>query len=133
MKTTFFTVPLLAALATAAPQLGGGGSQTSNDVQNGQCGDMTLIFARGSTEQGNMVSPFYSVCLPELNEHQGTVVGAPLCAAMKKQANVACQGVGGAYKAQLAPNTLPQGTDQASIDQAVQVRAISAPRLTHST
>ena len=40
---------------------------------------------------------------------------------MKQQANVACQGVGGAYKAEIAPNLQPKGTDQASIDQAVQV------------
>jgi cutinase len=32
---------------------------------------------------------------------------------------VACQGIGGDYKALLAPNTLPKGTDQASIDEAV--------------
>ena len=59
MKTTFFAVPLLAALASAAPapQLGAGGAgTTSNDIQNGQCGDITLVMARGSTEPGNMVS-----------------------------------------------------------------------------
>lgn len=33
--------------------------------------------------------------------------------------NVACQGIGGAYKATLAPNFQPKGTDQGSIDEAV--------------
>jgi cutinase len=54
---------------------------------------------------------------------KGTVVGGPLCAAMKTAANggVACQGIGGAYKAQLAPNTQPKGTNDASINEAVKV------------
>ncbi|KAF2666453.1 putative cutinase, partial [Microthyrium microscopicum] len=83
------------------------GQATSNDLQNGNCKPVAFIMARGSTEQGNM----------------GTIVGSGLCAAMKAQApgQVACQGVGGNYKALLAPNTLPLGTDQASIDQATSV------------
>jgi cutinase len=42
---------------------------------------------------------------------------------MKDASNnqVACQGVGGQYKAELAPNNLPKGTDQPSIDEAVKV------------
>lgn len=30
-------------------------SSTSNDVESGSCHDVTFIFARGSTETGNMV------------------------------------------------------------------------------
>ncbi|KIW00815.1 uncharacterized protein PV09_07794 [Verruconis gallopava] len=61
--------------------------------------------ARGSTEPGNM----------------GSVVGAPLCAALKAGGDVACQGVGGAYQATLASNLLPKGTDDASIQEAVNI------------
>lgn len=110
MRTSVISIPLLAAIANAAPQFGlggggGGGATTSNDIQNGNCGDVTLVMARGSTEQGNM----------------GAVVGAPLCDAMQQMGNVACQGVGGAYKATLQANFQPQGTDQASIDEATSV------------
>lgn len=53
----------------------------------------------------------------------GTIVGGPLCAAMKKISNdqVACQGVGGDYKAELAPNFQAKGTDDKSIAEAVKV------------
>ncbi len=51
---------------------------------------------------------------------QGTIVGSGLCTAMKQAGNVACQGVGGAYMATLQANLQPNGTDQASINQAIQ-------------
>jgi len=108
MKNFALTFSLLCALTSAAPAtLEARQGATSNDVVNGNCQPVTFIMARGSTEQGNM----------------GTVVGGPLCAAMKTAANggVACQGIGGAYKAQLAPNTQPKGTNDASINEAVKV------------
>ena len=51
-------VALLASTAAALPsverrQLG---SSTSNELENGDCRAVTFIFARGSTEIGNMVS-----------------------------------------------------------------------------
>lgn len=51
------------------------------------------------------------------------VVGAPLCAALKMSMpnQVACQGIGGAYTAKLAPNLQPKGTDEASIAEGVKV------------
>jgi len=52
---------------------------TANDVQNGKCAPTTLIFARGTTEQGNM----------------GMVVGPPLANQLISAmgGNVAVQGV----------------------------------------
>ncbi|KAF1987840.1 carbohydrate esterase family 5 protein, partial [Aulographum hederae CBS 113979] len=99
---------LFAALSLAAPtELVERQTATSNDVTNGACKPVTFVFARGSTEGGNM----------------GTIVGSGLCAAMKKNmpGAVACQGVGGAYKATLAANFEDAGTNAASIKEAVKV------------
>jgi cutinase len=65
-------------------------SNTASDVENGVCAPVTLIFARGTTETGNL----------------GTVVGPPLAAAMKSafgDNNVAVQGVN--YAANIAGAT----------------------------
>lgn len=52
-------VAALAALAVATPvpenSLQERQLMSSNDVEDGVCRDVTFIFARGSTEQGNMV------------------------------------------------------------------------------
>ncbi|KAL1637698.1 hypothetical protein SLS58_009123 [Diplodia intermedia] len=58
------SLALAATAATALPLLEarqgfsipGLGGQTANDVQSGACKDVTYIFARGTTEQGNMGS-----------------------------------------------------------------------------
>ncbi|KAG2412066.1 cutinase precursor [Aspergillus terreus] len=102
-------VAALAALAVATPVPENSLQQrqlmSSNDVEDGVCRDVTFIFARGSTEQGNM----------------GFVVGPEVCTSLKADlgaGKVACQGVGGAYTASLAPNFLSANTDPQSIQAA---------------
>lgn len=61
MSLRFFIVAALAALAVAIPVPEGNSlmarqGMSSNDIENGVCRDVTFLFARGSTEQGNMVS-----------------------------------------------------------------------------
>ncbi|KAL2829508.1 cutinase [Aspergillus cavernicola] len=85
---------------------------TANDLKNGDCKSVTFIFARGSTETGNM----------------GTIVGPQVCSELKANLgdDVACQGVGDGYTAELAPNFLPQNTNQASIDAATDLFELAA-------
>jgi len=74
---------------------------TANDLSKG-CKKVILIFARASTEPGNM----------------GMSMGPTVCRGLKSKfgaGNVACQGVGGAYKAGLAENVYPKGTTDAAI------------------
>uniref|UniRef100_A0A8H7N3T6 cutinase n=1 Tax=Bionectria ochroleuca TaxID=29856 RepID=A0A8H7N3T6_BIOOC len=76
-----------------------------NDLEAGpasQCPEAILIFARGSTEPGNM----------------GLVAGPALAATLQAQYdNIWIQGVGGAYTALISPNYLPNGTNRQSIDE----------------
>ncbi len=62
MKASIIAATLLSALVSAAPapQAGTTTGATSNDIQNGQCGDVAFVMARGSTEPGNMVRPSQS-------------------------------------------------------------------------
>ncbi|KAI0502744.1 cutinase [Xylaria bambusicola] len=72
---------------------------TENDLVRGRCGDVIFIFARGSTEIGNM----------------GTVVGPGVATQLKRRVGsqrVAVQGVD--YAALVSTNFLPGGTDAIS-------------------
>jgi cutinase len=60
---TRYILSILSLLSIAAAQ---GAGRTATDVAKGVCKPMTLIFARGTSEQGNM----------------GTIVGPPLANAM---------------------------------------------------
>ncbi|KAJ5892889.1 hypothetical protein N7504_009580 [Penicillium tannophilum] len=97
---------LLASLVAASPTgLDRRQSISSNDVTDGNCKDTMFIFARGSTEVGNM----------------GTVVGPEVCEDLKVKlgGELGCQGVGGAYTAGLDTNFLPANTSPADIQAAV--------------
>ncbi|KAJ5107108.1 hypothetical protein N7456_003783 [Penicillium angulare] len=78
---------------------------SASDVDDGNCKSTMFIFARGSTEVGNM----------------GTVVGPEVCDALSTQlgGDLGCQGVGGAYTAGLGENFLPQNTAPQDIQAAV--------------
>lgn len=49
---------------------------------------------------------------------QGITVGPATCSALKRGGGVACQGVGGAYKAGIMDNVSALGTTQAAINEA---------------
>ncbi|KAK7997413.1 hypothetical protein PG990_009886 [Apiospora arundinis] len=59
----------LLTLAEKALALLAGFNTVENDIENGQCGDIVVIFARGTTEPGNV----------------GVLVGPPLFGALRKQ------------------------------------------------
>ncbi|KAK8036640.1 cutinase [Apiospora phragmitis] len=117
MKSTFFTTTVLAMLSVAsalpveqvaeldARQLG----STENDLKDGKCAGNVFIFARGSTEIGNM----------------GTVCGPQTCSGLKSRmdGDVICQGVGSqdGYAADLPSNFLPKNTNSGAIDGAVKL------------
>jgi hypothetical protein len=112
-------VAVFAVLATFA-SAGLVKRQTSNDLKSGGCKKAVFIFARGSTEPGNMVEAdiltaihLTNICL------QGRIIGPPTCNALKKKLSndVACQGVGGGYTAAMGDNGKPGGTSP----EAVQV------------
>ncbi|KAF1918581.1 cutinase-domain-containing protein [Ampelomyces quisqualis] len=112
----FFAVSFLAALAAASPiaapepiigdlaaivrQI----SDSKTELESGSsssCPKAILVYARGSTEMGNL----------------GTL-GGPLGNALKNKysaAQVWVQGVGGPYTATLSANTLPRGSTPAAI------------------
>lgn len=76
--TTLLLSSLLHFLATAIPALETRQSSSGDDLVNGQCGDMVYIFARGTTERGNL----------------GTVIGPGFGQELASQmGNVAVQGV----------------------------------------
>jgi len=111
--TSAFAAPLAAPQFGGFPSFGGGlGSSTKNDVINGVCKPVTYIFARGTTEIGNM----------------GSTVGPALEKALESafgQNNVATQGVtypadiAGAISGALSPGTAQGARTMASLTQQV--------------
>ncbi|KAL2267171.1 hypothetical protein VTJ83DRAFT_4448 [Remersonia thermophila] len=78
-----------------------------NDLERGnanECPEAILIFARGTTEPGNM----------------GITTGPILAGALEDsfRRNIWIQGVGGAYTASTAPNFLPRGSSEGAINEA---------------
>ncbi|KAK0651017.1 cutinase-domain-containing protein [Cercophora newfieldiana] len=109
-----YTIAALAGLATALPASVDtitteefqerASSNTRNELQaGGACPAVIFIFARGSTESGN---------LGTLGPKTADVLEATYGAS-----NVWIQGVGGAYTASLLDNVLPDGTTQAAITE----------------
>lgn len=92
MKSSLLTIVAVACLSQAAPSVPTINVDkrqfTSNDVTSGSCKKVTFVFARASTEIGNM----------------GESMGPAVCSGLKLKfsGQVACQGVGGAYSAGLA-------------------------------
>jgi len=124
MKISLLAIAAIAQIVSAAPSTSlskrqgsakgsggaakGSGGATANDLINGGCKKVTLIFARASTEPGNM----------------GMSMGPATCNGLKGKLgaeNVACQGVGGAYSAGLADNVSASGTTAGAIAEATKM------------
>ncbi|KAK8115437.1 cutinase [Apiospora sp. TS-2023a] len=121
MKSTFITVLAMLSVASALPveqqqqqastteldarQFGA----TENDLKDGKCAGNVFIFARGSTEVGNM----------------GTICGPQTCSGLKSNTggDAICQGVGNAdgYAADLPSNFLRANTNSGAINGAVKL------------
>ncbi|KAH8724171.1 cutinase 1 [Phaeosphaeriaceae sp. PMI808] len=114
----FIAVSLLASLAAATPisspevgiELVPRESVSKTELESGSasaCPKAIFIFARGSTEGGNLGS-----------------LGVPVADALESKygaANVWVQGVGGAYTAGLIENLLTRGTSEAAIKEGVRL------------
>jgi len=119
MKFSIATVAALAGIVSAAPALEKR-QATQNDLKSGECKKVTLIFARASTEPGNM----------------GMSMGPAVCSGLKSKlgaGNVACQGVGGAYSAGLADNVAPAGTTAGAIAEATKMFTMADSKCPQTT
>ncbi|KAF3037613.1 hypothetical protein E8E12_002813 [Didymella heteroderae] len=118
----FLTLSMLASLATASPitlaapaadtlEVRQFGTSTRNELEQGRAGSCPkaiFIFARASTETGNM----------------GSSTGPAVARALERTYGadgVWVQGVGGPYLADLGSNALPGGTSTAAINEAVRL------------
>ncbi|KJX94044.1 Chain A like protein [Zymoseptoria brevis] len=115
-------VALLAGLVSAAPadvdrrQIG---LSTSNELTSGACRDVIFIFARGTTEQGNM----------------GSAVGPQTCSALKSRigsTSVACQGVGSPYAADVTGNFGTRGASTVGIAEGKRLFELAASKCPNS-
>ncbi|KAI0168057.1 cutinase [Pestalotiopsis sp. NC0098] len=108
-----FAIPVLAALAFALPSTNDPHSSrishqtldTRTDLESGSsssCPQAIFIFARASTETGNI----------------GITAGPDVAGQLAQKLKVWVQGVGGPYTADLQSNFLPGGTSQAAISEA---------------
>jgi len=106
MKISPLLAAALAGAASALPSVQrlDRRQTTQNDLEKSSCKKVTLVFARASTEMGNM----------------GESMGPAVCSGLKKKfpGGVACQGVGGPYSAGLADNVAPSGTSQKAWKEA---------------
>lgn len=93
-------------------------SSTSNELETGSssaCPKAIFIFARASTEPGNMGISAGPTVVRELEDEYGAT-------------GVWIQGVGGPYTAGLAENALPAGTSAAAIREAQRLFNLAASK-----
>jgi cutinase len=121
MKAVVATV-MLAALSAASFAGLEKRQLSANDLQRG-CKEVIFIFARGSTEPGNMVLSYQLFVRFLADLQQGIIIGPAVCTGLKTRlaGRVACQGVGGGYKAKLADNGNPRGTSASGTQEAVKM------------
>lgn len=127
----FFATSLLAALAAAVPVtvetsegelvVRQSSSTTRNELtdSSGPCPRAILIYARGSTESGNI----------------GPQTGVPLANALETYygaANVWIQGVGSPYSADLLSNFLPGGSSTAAFNEAARLFTLANTKCPNS-
>lgn len=77
MQLTIMALTL--STASATPIIRRQGGPTRNDLINGACAEVTVIFARGTTEAGNVGSiagpPFFGALEDEFSEAQVAIQG----------------------------------------------------------
>jgi len=121
MKLSVTLVSALLGISVAAsPRQLSRRQVTQNDVKSGSCKKVFLIFARASTEVGNM----------------GETMGPAVCSGLKGKlgaGSVGCQGVGGPYTAGLVENVSAKGTTDAAIGEAQKMFKMAAEKCPQAT